>query len=395
MRRSAVVLAVLLAATTLAPAPVTAAPVTADAVTADAGTAAVADGRGGAVGLQVVLGPVHRPTGMGMPTTPDPRRHIAAATVSLAAHGPAGAARQYPSASVRLARAAGSERFSVYLGLGHAEGAVCAIDESTLIGTETSPGRAEYRVYGSADGLPAPAAPYDCAAVATAPTGSDYYHDLVAGRLAPADLKPSLAVGPVRLLGRAQARLRLVPGVRTGVTVTVRNTGPAVASGVRLRSRGPRLRSSGARVGSLAPGESTTVDLRVRLRGQRATRLRVLAAGAVRAVRRVRVAAAPAPMRPRAGRYRSADRAVAFRVRGSRVVGWRATVAARCGGGSTLRFPSVRVPRNGIVQARRAGAQMTRHLEMAIVGGKVTRGRFVVERPSGCVQEIRFTARRS
>ena len=61
---------------------------------------------------------------------------------------------------------------------------------------------------------------------------------------------------------------------------------------------------------------------------------------------------------------------------------------------NTYDFPTVKIPRNGIVQARSRGSNYGVSLRLRIVGGKVTRGLFNYAGPAACSAASSFEARR-
>lgn len=220
---------------------------------------------------------------------------------------------------------------------------------------------------------------------------------------------PKLAIGKVTMLGQNQRnRLRLVRGVPTQIDVVVRNTGTTEVRNVVLRGNGKRLKVNRAKIEMIPAGLTETVSLKVRVRGRKKPgKLRRAASGTgATANKQLFVQRINAPRKPRVGKYRSSKpRTVTFAVRKGRITNWRGRMTTRCGGypgnftfqtGTVYDFPRTRIPRNGIVHARHEGKDpgFVTYLQLRIVAGKVTRGKFTYHGPNRCFATIDFDARR-
>lgn len=336
-------------------------------------------------------------------------RTLASASVDLEVHGYAqGDPTWFLGGAATLAEAPPGSDYDaqVHLILGHVTGSSCAL--STLADSQSTRGGLGTQYgwvgYSGPDGqFPDPARPWDCAGAAVVSLDGATTYDVIAGPLRSTFEKPQVAVTGVELLGAKQKKLRLVRGVSTTITVGIRNSGQATARSITLTGRGSGLKVGRARLDSLAAGGTASLTLPVTLTRAKASALRVrVAASGTKATRKVPVTRVAPPRRPVAGDYRSSDGNVRFRVKGSRIVGWRGTMQQRCGGHGTLPtttqvtldFPRTRIPANGIVQAVTRGSQFSTTLRLRIVGSKVTHGLFTYADQALCRASVNFTARR-
>ena len=155
-------------------------------------------------------------------------------------------------------------------------------------------------------------------------------------------------------------------------------------------------------------GQSGSAEIQVKLVGDKPkakldlTAAWGLASGSSKVV--VRRAAPPRPPTP--GSYRSKDGAVTFSITNGRpkLTGFRVRTQTTCGGYGTIPtytmdtydFPKTTVPRNGIVDSRESKDGLYGvSLQLRVVGGKVTKGRFSYGGPGTCRALEVFTAKRS
>lgn len=290
----------------------------------------------------------------------------------------------------------------VELGFGNASGTNCVV-KKWFADSVNGPGDRVTTFYGYQENN---TGAWDCV---VARTGSDYYndgttYDVLIGRLTSTYQSPRLSVGNVTLLGQRQKKLKLVKGVKTQVEVAVRNTGPILARNVVVSGKGKRLKVGSGRIDAIRPGESGTATVTVKVKGKKKPgKLSLTASGSGAAgARRIAVKSVKPPKRPVAGSYRDKSGAVTFRIKGGKVVGWRARVQTRCGGYpgqfwysmNTYDFHKVKIPRNGILQAKQRGSNYGAFLQMKAVGAKVTRGKFNYSGPNRCSAVLGFTAKR-
>jgi len=290
---------------------------------------------------------------------------------------------------------------SVELGLGNLSGTTCGVDQwFSAVVAPSAPRTTTFYGYSAPR-----TRPWDCVVARTVSAdepGTDY--DVLIGPLISTYASPALRVGKPTLLGVRQKKLRLVRGVPTTIEVPVRNTGPVAARDVVVRAKGRHLKVKKTTIASVAAHESGTAALTVRLKGKKKPgRLTITAtSGGASARRAVAVRAVKPPKRPKAGKYRNKAGTVRFTVRKGKVVGWNGYMQTRCGGYpslptytmNTYDFHTVKIPRNGLVQARQRGTGYGAQLQMKVVGGKVTDGLFRYEGPARCSAMISFTAKR-
>jgi hypothetical protein len=245
---------------------------------------------------------------------------------------------------------------------------------------------------------------YDCAFAALTAVGArSPIYDVRINELTNVYGKARLGISAVELLRAKVRTLRLVPGTWTKIDVTVRNTGAAGAAGIIVSGSGRGLVVGRTRLGALRPGDSSTVELGVKLTGRGSRNLRLTARspryGAARTVTAVPIAP-PAP--PAAGTYRGHNGRVRFSIRNGRVIGWRAFVMTTCGAYPDIPtttfnwydFPARTIPRNGIVDSRVRADLYTVELEVRVSGTRVTRGHFTYRGPNWCRGSISFDANR-
>ncbi len=251
---------------------------------------------------------------------------------------------------------------------------------------------------------------WNCALVLTRQsTQPDEIHDAVAGSLTNTYIQPKLAISYPRLIGKGTKQLKLVRGVAQNHEFAVKNTGKYRARNVVLTARGSGLKSVRKKVGTIAPGETKTVRVPVRLASKKKrTTVRFTVAGSgVKASRAVRVRAVKAPARPAAGTWRSTNTTFTFRIKKGAITNFRGiNLRMKCGGyGSyptyrnvTLSFPRVKVPRHGYVEAtkkyRKGSAWYSASLSGRVVGKKLTQGKFTYATAGNCMVIERFAARR-
>lgn len=218
---------------------------------------------------------------------------------------------------------------------------------------------------------------------------------------------PALAIGDITLLGVRQRPLRLTRGVWTTVRVRVSNPGTADVEASSISGSGPGVSVRRTGVGHLHAGDSTEVEMKVRLTGKRKkTSLRLLVRGSgVQGRRALPVRRVKAPKRPVAGRYRSPNGAVTFRIdKKGRVKKFRSRTQMQCGSWpqftyqtDTWNFPRTKIRKNGLVhrwhRVHTPKRQDSRLLEFRAARAKVTKGRFWYY-SSWCTGETRFKAKR-
>jgi hypothetical protein len=213
---------------------------------------------------------------------------------------------------------------------------------------------------------------------------------------------PVLTVTSVELLD--SRKIRLVRGVPTILVVDVDNTGEADAQSVRLTGKGKGLKVKKTAPEAVRADGTATYRIQVTLTGKKATKLKLVASdGGVTAKRKVKVKPQAPPAPPKPGSYRSESGSVTFTVtRARKIQGFLTQTLTTCGGypdpltytTNTYDFPTVKIPRNGIVQALDKGGNYSVRLQLLIKGGKVTKGRFNYYGPARCFAVESFTAKR-
>lgn len=273
----------------------------------------------------------------------------------------------------------------------------------------------EHDFFGSAPGAwgPKPSRPWECVIVATNDGASNpdnlVVHDMLIGWLSNTYEAPKLKVGAVKVLGQKQKKLKISKGGWTPVQVTIANRGTRAAGRITLRGKGKGLKVKAGSLSSLRHGSSATAVVRVKPVGRKKPKKLVLtakAAGGVVAKRAVKVKQVKLPKKPRAGRYRSPDGTVKFRIRKGRVTGFSVTTQTQCGGygttpthtQNTYDFPKRKIPRNGILTAsakgKAHGVPWSSSLQMRVDGAKITRAVFRYNGPGGCSATDAFKAKR-
>lgn len=244
---------------------------------------------------------------------------------------------------------------------------------------------------------------WNCAVVALTVPGTTTTYDALIGELTDVLARPRLRISEVRLLRKEPTKVRLVRNVWTVLEVEARNAGRVDATDVTVKGRGKGLRVKGARLGRVHADGTGIARIKVKLTRKRATRLKLIVRGSgARATRKVRVVSRKAPPRPVAGRYRSTDGDITFRIKDAKVVGFRAHTLTTCGGYpdlptysyNTYDYPTTRVGRDGIVNARQHRELYSVGLEMMASGKRVTQGYFYYSGPDRCHASERFTAER-
>jgi hypothetical protein len=256
-----------------------------------------------------------------------------------------------------------------------------------------------------ADDLPTGWEAANCAVAELRRAGDGVVVDVLIGVIT--DELPTLRLGAPELLG--SPRVKLVPGVWTKLDVDVMNDGPGVASGVVVTGHGKGLK---VRKGEVSFGISRngtgSAEIQVKLVGKKGkARLALTAAtGEAKASRSVTVRRTAAPKSPVPGAYASKDGAVSFSITKGRpkLTGFRVRTQTTCGGYGTIPtytmntydFPKTTIPRNGIVDSRDGKDDLYGvSLQLKVVGGKVTKGRFSYSGPGTCRAIEEFTAKRS
>lgn len=317
-----------------------------------------------------------------------------AATVTLAAAPPTTESTEY-------------EHGRLVVAFGSADQGVCVADvryNASLAGDLSDTGfqrqGATYTLLAS--NLSARTSGHDCAFVAVS-DAHDSTLDALVGDLADA-VDPGHASGlvitQVRQFGWATKPLRLTRGFWTALDVELRQEGGSPGD-VVLKGRGKGIRTRSVTVRT-SPGITESVRIRVKLVGkQRRTTLRLVATGGGRTTARQVKVRRSIPKRPVAGRHRTKDGKVSFRVRGRRVVGFSATMLTQCGVypeyryvTQTWRFPKTKLRADGVVDrvVQRKNARFELRLRL---DGRKARGTFHYQEPSGfCHARATFTTRR-
>lgn len=255
-----------------------------------------------------------------------------------------------------------------------------------------------------ADDLPSGWESANCAVIMLL-NSDDAVVDVLIGLLA--DELPTLELSAPELLGKS--KLKLVRGVWTRLDVEVKNDGPGIASGVVVSGKGKGLKVRKGTVDfDIARDATGSTEIEVKLVGkQKKTKLKLTAAtGEVKATRTAKVRRTAPPRPPVPGSYKSKDGAVHFTVTKGRpkVTGFRVFTQTTCGGFGTIPtytmntydFHKVKIPRNGIVDARqRVEGLYSAALVLRFNGGKVTDGRFSYSASGPCRAIETFTAKRT
>lgn len=356
-----------------------------------------ADGAGVLVAQSAA--PSIRPAGYPLPGA-TPGRTLAGASIEVEVLSQG--STYFPTATVVLGGAPGGYDGEVRFGMGLLSGQSCQVswmgsDDLGSVSTTYSLNGGYNPSY-----FPTPARPFDCALVELREGTTTL--DALIGPVTSTFESPALTIGDLELLDDPQRVLGLVRGVPTKVSVEVLNTGAVSARDVVVRGRGKGLTVSSETIESIDDEDGrASVVLTVRLKGKKPGRLTLSAeGGGVSAERRVKVKQVRAPAPPRAGTYRDGSGDVRFAIKRGRVVGWIGTMQTTCGGYGTIPtytqntydFPKTRVPRNGIVQRTKQGRSYTTHLQMKVVGSRVTKGRFDYFGPGQCRASVAFTAKR-
>lgn len=347
----------------------------------------------------------------GMPTSSAPGQQLERVSVDIETYGQSTSEPSYfVKARLELSgQPTGNPDAELNLGFGHSQGNSCSL--AALLTGETSGARGTvYDFHGhNPRHFPTPSRPWDCVAAFVdnsfdgEPATRTY--DALVAPLTDIRHAPRLRITRVDLLGKKQKNLRLVRGVPTWINVSFRNTGKAPSAGISVKGSGKGLRVADQRVRALSSGSTSSASVKVRLAGpQKRSRLRiVINDGSSRSVRTLRVTRVKPPRRPVSGSYRSRSGDVSFTVRRGRIVGWIGTMTTRCGGypdnfhysTNTYSFPTVRVPRNGILQAKETAELFSISLRLRISGRKAVQGLFNYYGPDRCFASANFTATRT
>lgn len=341
-----------------------------------------------------------------------PHRQLTRVDVDVEVQGMAdGDPTYFPEVDVQLAAEPDTwydDDAEIFVAFGHRSGSDCQPSHSQVERTSGSQG-SSYHIFGYTPDYwgGTPDRPWECVMVVVRTLDGEAVDGMVGGLVNTYE-SPEVSVGDVTLLGKSQKRLRLVRNTWTTIHVEVGNSGPVKSTPLTLTASGKGLKVRKVpRVGVVDPEGTTTVAVRVRPTRKKAGPLRLRVRGpGISTSRKIRVKVVKAPRKPRAGRYRSKDGAVTFRIRGGKVVGFNVRAQTRCGGfGSPptytqdhYDFPRTKIPRNGIVEASKRGKAMgntwSTHLRMRVSGKKVTRGRFDYGTAGPCTATVGFTAKR-
>lgn len=284
------------------------------------------------------------------------------------------------------------------IGLGHLDSAgSCVIDAVTSTRTSGYDGTTYTFVGYNSDYFPTPPRPWDCVLVAVNDLQDpNRFYDAMVEKLTPTYAAARLKV--------SAGKLRLVRGIWTSATVTVKNTGDYPAPSVLLRGRGKGLKVRPASYSSaLNPGASIELTARVKLTGPaNRTRLRWIATGGQvsgRTTATVRRIAPPPPPKP--GRYVGSAATVSFRIDARRrVVGFiDSSIRLQCTDSTldrttALDFPTAPIRRNGWVEASVEKDSYTTTLRMYASGTTVRQGSFTYTDAAQCSASVSFTATR-
>ncbi len=343
----------------------------------------------------------------GMPTTSDPGRRIRRAEVEVVHR------RSQPgvhvSAAVTLMGVPGGNPDSeLVVGVGWLSGSTCEVAATASLRAWAADGDAVRR---PGQVHPAPSRLWDCALVLVEGVGASQgqYYDAMVGRLSNRYVESRPAISRVEVLGKKQARLRLVRGATQHPTVAVTNTGGLTARDVVITGAGKGVRVKRTVVGTVGPGVTVSVQVPITLKGKAKrtkVRLTVRDSGAGGVTRVVPVRRIQPPSRPAAGKWRSADKTFTFRVKNGAITEFRGVnMRMRCASpGSfptyrnvSLTFPRTKVPRHGILGASRryekGDVRYGAHLVGKISGKRMVSGKFrYVTGP--CSVNEGFTAKR-
>lgn len=356
-----------------------------------------------------VLTPANRATGM--PNTTEPGRRLKQVRVEIQ---PTGQGTSEPTYFVQDSFAElegmpqGDPDATVNLGLGHRTDTTC--DLAAVISEQTSDfGGDIYEFVGyNPTYFPTPSRPWDCVAAFVddsnggAPTVT---YDAFVAPLTDVRESPRLKIKAVRLLGQKKKKLKLVRGIPTQIEIKVRNAGKVPSGKLTVKGKGKGLSVTSRRLDAVGKESDRSGSVKVRLKGARKrTKLRIVATdGSVRSAVTLKVVRVKPPRRPAVGSYRDKSGRIKFTVRRGKIIGWRGSMGTRCGGYpdlptytfNTYSFRTVKIPRNGIVQAVERGELYSASLRLRIVGGKVSRGLFSYGGPDRCAASATFTARRT
>lgn len=347
-------------------------------------------------------------------------------TLDIALAGPSGApAQRIDKATVRQDLRAGTISAAVTLkatpsaattavlrvAFGRMQNNTCVGEmwvESETFETGADGSRAGAKVELARSATAAEDADWDCAFAVTYSVGGDPnapYHAVGTDNLQDVLVKPRAKIAKVSLLDKVvHSRLALVPAAWTPLDVRVRNNGTVAARAILVDGRGEALKIKNDKVGwTLDSGDTATATIQVKLLKRKRTTLTLISKPKGGEVTKHKISIVPgkAPALPKAGKYRGDAGRVTFRIkRDGKVVGFRVMSYTTCGGYPDLPtynwayydFPTAKIAKNGIVDARSKGADYSVHLEMLVKGAKVTRGRFDYTGPNRCWASSVFDA---
>jgi len=243
----------------------------------------------------------------------------------------------------------------------------------------------------------------DCAFVVLTNGDRTTTYDALIGDLNPVYAKAKFKIKNVKLF--SSKKIKLVPGVWTKLDVAFKNTSNVDATGVRITGKGKGVKVRTTRVGKVYSGWSLTPEVQVKLLRKKAAKIRfTVRSGTGKGSKAITVRPRKAPAKALAGKYRDKRGFVHFRIKNGKVVGFRiGALQTRCGGYpdpytytyNHYTFPTKRIGRNGIIDAKQKTRLFTVGLEAFAAGKKVTQAYFWYSGPNRCFASARFTAKRA
>ncbi len=335
----------------------------------------------------------------GLPATTDPARQIESATVRQdLKNGTIGG-----TVTLR-ARATAATDSDLVVEFGRSVEGVCQGDEGVVVGT--APGSSSGASYSgrtikvSDERSEAETAGWNCAFAALNAVGTTDTYDALVG-----DLTDVLAPPVPKLKIGMKTGRTVKPGRWVKHRIKVSNPGTGTAREVKLKlgTRRAKAKPRRLRLGNIAPGKSRTRTVKVKLTSKKAGRVVVRAVGRKAKARRTLTLRPKIEARPgKGGYFESSDGRVNFTITpGGYLTGFRIFLQVRCGifpGIPTTTFgyydfPTVKIPRNGRIDARDKGELYTTRLEATVDGNRVKDGYFSYNGPHFCSGSDRWTAR--